>query len=204
MSYRDTKACRNNRHRLKESKPKESVMARSVLSRLFAGDHLQHSASGAALPAASKPATVLVVDDSRTMVHALRLILERAGYHTLSAADGVEAVDTVRRRRPDLVLMDIVMPNMNGFEATRILNRDAATAAIPIVIVSGSGQPTDYLWGARQGAKGFLAKPIRKDLLLHTVAKVLRETRARQKPVAESMLNRASRTRRVLNVSAAC
>lgn len=178
-------------------------MTRSAITRLFTGEHARRRDDRAqSLPTAARPASVLVVDDSRTMVHSLCLILERAGYHTLSASDGVEAVERVRQHQPDLVLMDIVMPNMNGFEATRILTRDPATAAIPIVIVSGSGQTTDYRWGARQGAKGFLAKPIHTGLLLHTVARVLRESEERHQP-ATALVNSAGRSRRVLYVGAA-
>jgi twitching motility two-component system response regulator PilH len=126
-----------------------------------------------------KDATVLVVDDSRTMVHALRIFLESAGYFTIGALDGVQAVQAAQLRKPDLVLMDIVMPNMNGFEATRRLSRDPATSRIPIIIVSGSERATDRAWGLRMGAKGYLAKPIRKESLLSTVDAVLSEARRR-------------------------
>jgi twitching motility two-component system response regulator PilH len=127
----------------------------------------------------SKDATVLVVDDSRTMVHALRIFLESAGYFTIGALDGVQGLQAARLRRPDLILMDIVMPNMNGFEATRRLSRDPATSRIPVVIVSGSERATDRAWGMRMGARGYLAKPIKKESLLTTVDTVLQESRRR-------------------------
>ena len=114
-------------------------------------------------------AAVLIADDSRTVVRALQLLLEREGYLTYSAFDGNQAVELARRHKPDLVLMDIVMPNMNGFEATRVLVNDADTAGIPIIMVSGTEQPADRIWGLRLGAKGFLAKPINKDDLLSKV-----------------------------------
>lgn len=117
----------------------------------------------------ARPAAILIADDSRTVVRALQLMLEREGYLTHSAFDGEQAVALTRRHQPDLVLMDIVMPNMNGFEATRVLVNDPQTAAIPIIMVSGSEQPADRIWGLRLGAKGFLAKPISKDDLLAKV-----------------------------------
>lgn len=123
--------------------------------------------------AAAADATVLVVDDSRTIIHAFKTILEGAGYQTLSALDGVQAVHVAKHQLPDLILMDIVMPHMNGFEATRILANNAHTSHIPVIMVSGTDQATDRVWSTRVGAKGFLAKPVRKDLLLSTINTVL-------------------------------
>jgi len=114
----------------------------------------------------TQDAAVLIVDDSRTVVRALQLLLEREGYLTYSAFDGQQAIALTRRHKPDVVLMDIVMPVMNGFEATRVLVNDPETAAIPIIMVSGTESPADRIWGLRLGAKGFLAKPINKDDLL--------------------------------------
>jgi twitching motility two-component system response regulator PilH len=133
----------------------------------------------------AKDAAVLIADDSRTIVRGLQLILEREGYVTYSAFDGAQAIALARRHRPDLILMDIVMPNMNGFEATRVLVNDPETAAIPIVVVSGVEQPGDRVWGLRLGAKGFLAKPINKDELLARVKSVIavaRRAQGREQP----------------------
>lgn len=116
-------------------------------------------------PAPTDSGKVLVVDDSRTVVHALTLMLGRAGFRTLAAFDGREAIDIARRELPDLILMDIVMPVMNGFEAMRRLKADAATQAIPIVAITGE-QQSDRSWGARLGAAGFLAHPVAKEELL--------------------------------------
>ena len=116
-------------------------------------------------PAPTDSGKVLVADDSRTIVHALTLILGRAGFRTLAAFDGGEAVDMARRELPDLILMDIVMPVMNGFEAMRRLKADPATQAIPIIAITGD-QQTDRTWGARLGAAGFLTKPVAKQELL--------------------------------------
>lgn len=127
-------------------------------------------------PAATTDATILAVDDSRTILHAFKTMLENAGYQTLSALDGVQAVHVAKHQLPDLILMDIVMPHMNGFEATRILANDAKTAHIPVIMVSGTDQATDRVWSTRVGAKGFLAKPVHKDLLLATVRSVLAQS----------------------------
>lgn len=127
----------------------------------------------------AKDATVLIADDSRTAVRALQLMLEREGYLTFSAFDGEQAVELARRHRPDAILMDIVMPNLNGFEATRLLIGDPDTATIPILMVSGSEQPADRLWGLRLGAKGFLAKPVRREELLAKVASAIAVARRR-------------------------
>lgn len=129
---------------------------------------------------AARDAAVLIVDDSRTIVRAIQLILEREGYLTYSAFDGEQAVAHVRKQKPDAILMDIVMPVMNGFEATRILTNDPATAGVPIIMVSGTEQPADRAWGMRLGARGFLAKPINKDELLSRVASVIAVARRAQ------------------------
>jgi twitching motility two-component system response regulator PilH len=151
-------------------------------------------------------ASVLVVDDSRTMVHAMRSFLERYGYRTMGAFDGVQAVAAARAHTPDLILMDIVMPNMNGFEATRTLRKDPATRDIPVIIVSASEKPTDRVWGTRLGAKGYLAKPIHKTALLKTVESVLMEVRydtSRHETSQQAYTAApAERPRRVLAVAA--
>lgn len=126
---------------------------------------------------ASAHSTILIVDDSRTFVYTFKTLLEAAGYQTLTAADGLEAVATAMASLPDLILMDIVMPNMNGFEATRALTHQAETAHIPVVIVSGTDQATDRAWGGRVGARGFLTKPVHKDVLLTTIASLLNASR---------------------------
>lgn len=125
-------------------------------------------------------AAVLIVDDSRTIVYALQLMLERNGYLTYTAADGIQAIAMTKRHRPDLVLMDVVMPNMNGFEATRSLVNDPETSAIPVIMMSGTEQVSDRVWGIRLGAKGFLAKPINKDELLGKVRSVIALARRKQ------------------------
>ena len=112
---------------------------------------------------------ILVVDDSPTAILLLKNIMEESGYTILVARDAVSAIDIAKKEHPDLILMDIVMPGMNGFEATRTLTKEPRTADIPVVIVSGTNQPSDKIWGAKLGAKGFLAKPVSKKALLNII-----------------------------------
>ncbi len=104
-------------------------------------------------------ARILIVDDSPTDVRVLGSMLERAGYQTLSAATAEEGIARARQERPDLILMDVIMPGMNGFQATRTLSRDPDTSAIPVIIVTTKNMETDRIWGMRQGAKDFVSKP---------------------------------------------
>lgn len=127
-----------------------------------------------------KDAAILIVDDSRTIVRALQLILERAGYITYTAIDGIQAISLARRQRPDAILMDVVMPVMNGFEATRVLVNDPQTASIPVIMMSGTEQVSDRVWGTRLGAKGFIAKPFEKNDLLAKLGSVIAMARRAQ------------------------
>ena len=117
--------------------------------------------------------TVLIVDDSKTVVHALKTILEQDGYQTLTAMNGEQAIEMTRLYKPDVVLMDVIMPGMTGFQATRILHKDPETAHIPVVIISASEQPTEKAWCKRLGAKGFLPKPIQRGQLFPCVEDLL-------------------------------
>ena len=105
-------------------------------------------------------ALVLIVDDSPTEQHVFCQVLERHGFDTVVASDGEEAIATAEQAQPEVIVMDVVMPGMNGFQATRKLSRNPATQAIPVVIVSGKGQETDRIWGLRQGASQYLVKPV--------------------------------------------
>lgn len=121
--------------------------------------------------------TILVVDDSRTQVFAIRKILEDYGFTVLTAENGKHGILTARHKKPDLILMDIVMPEVNGFQATRYLTRHPETSHIPIIIVSGSNQEADKAWGLKLGACDFLSKPTEAPLLL---TKVLRQLQMAQ------------------------
>ena len=103
---------------------------------------------------------ILIVDDSPTEVHVMQTALQRNGFRTISAADGAEGVRLARELHPDLIFMDVVMPGVNGFQATRTLANDPQTRAIPIVMVTTKGQQTDRIWGLRQGAVDYLVKPV--------------------------------------------
>lgn len=105
-------------------------------------------------------ALVLIVDDSPTEVHVLQAVLEKHGHETIAAADGQEGLTLAREKHPDLILMDVVMPGLNGYQATRQLARDPATSSIPVIIVTTKGHETDRIWGMRQGAVDYIVKPV--------------------------------------------
>jgi twitching motility two-component system response regulator PilH len=113
---------------------------------------------------------ILVVDDSPTDLHYLTDMLVKSGYKVSAAENAEDALAKARQLRPDLVLMDIVMPGQNGFQATRALTRDDATKHIPVIICSSKGQETDKVWGLRQGAKDYIVKPINQADLLAKIA----------------------------------
>jgi twitching motility two-component system response regulator PilH len=118
-------------------------------------------------------ARVLIVDDSPTETYKITEILSRHGYEVLAADNGEEGVALAKKEMPDIVLMDIVMPGINGFQATRQLTKNGSTAHIPIIIVTTKDQETDKLWGKRQGAKGYLTKPVDEKLLVKTIEDAL-------------------------------
>jgi len=103
---------------------------------------------------------IMIVDDSPTEVHIMRTVLEKHGFETMSAADGTECLTLAREVRPDLIFMDVVMPGLNGFQATRRLSRDPKTSSIPVVMVTTKDQESDRIWGMRQGAVDYLVKPV--------------------------------------------
>jgi len=122
-------------------------------------------------------ATILIVDDSRTAIAVLKKTLEPTGYSIISAADGEEGIDMAKLHQPDLILMDVIMPGLNGFQATRILRKDESTKNIPIIIISGNEQATEKFWGLRVGANGFLAKPVDRAELFHLFREHLKKAK---------------------------
>jgi len=112
---------------------------------------------------------ILVADDSATEFEHINAILTRRGYEIVRATNGAEAVQLAALRKPDMILMDVVMPDMNGYQATRILSRDEETAHIPVVIVSSKGQESDRAWGLRQGARAYLVKPVSEAMLMKAI-----------------------------------
>ena len=118
---------------------------------------------------------VLIVDDSPTEQHIFCQALERQGFDTVVASDGAEALATAEQVQPEVIVMDVVMPGMNGFQATRRLTQNPATASIPVVLISTKGQETDRIWGLRQGAVQYLVKPVTAAALVEAVKAVLNQ-----------------------------
>ncbi|MFN2309128.1 MAG: PleD family two-component system response regulator [Gammaproteobacteria bacterium] len=118
-------------------------------------------------------ARILIVDDSPTETHMLKSMLEKNGFETLTAASGEQGVEVAKAEKPDLVLMDVVMPGLNGFQATRQLTKNAETAGIPVIICTTLDQETDRVWGMRQGAKDYVAKPVTETELVNKIKSVL-------------------------------
>ena len=118
-------------------------------------------------------ARILIVDDSPSQLLGIRRIVEKLGHEAFSAEDGAAGVEVAKQELPDLILMDVVMPNLNGFQATRTISKNPETAHIPIILVTTKDQETDKIWGERQGAKDYLTKPVDEDTLIATLNKVL-------------------------------
>ena len=118
-------------------------------------------------------ALILIADDSPTEIYLLKKILEKHSHRIIVAEDGQQAIELTQVERPDLILMDVVMPNLNGFQTTRQLSKDPSTRNIPIIIISSKDQETDKLWGLRQGAKGYLSKPTNEKMLMSKVDQLL-------------------------------
>lgn len=118
-------------------------------------------------------AHILVVDDSPTERHFISKLLEQTGHKVSTADSGEEGVEAAKDIHPDLILMDIVMPGMNGFQATRQITTSPDTAEIPIVMVSTKSQQTDKVWATRQGAKGYLVKPVNSEMLINSIKSFL-------------------------------
>ncbi|HDS1220073.1 twitching motility response regulator PilH [Stenotrophomonas maltophilia] len=117
-------------------------------------------------------ARILIVDDSPSQLLGIQRIVEKLGHQILTATDGAAGVEAARAELPDLVLMDVVMPNLNGFQATRTLARDEATRHIPVILVTTKDQDTDRMWGMRQGAKAYITKPFSEDELSEVLERV--------------------------------
>lgn len=126
--------------------------------------------------------TILIVDDSAVERYHLNTMLRDKGYVVMEAADGQEAIDKARANRPDLVLMDVIMPGANGFQVTRQISKDSALADVPVVLCTSKDSETDRVWGLRQGAKGYLVKPVQAEQLFKTIAGL--DKLASQQPIA--------------------
>jgi len=113
---------------------------------------------------------VLVVDDSATERHIIGEVLGKQGFEVSFAEDGEKGVAQAKSIKPDLIIMDVVMPGMNGFQATRAISNDPETKHIPIILCTTKDQETDKVWGVRQGAKDYVVKPINSAELLSKIA----------------------------------
>lgn len=113
---------------------------------------------------------ILVVDDSPTERHVLTDMLLKAGYTVVIADSGEQAIEVAKSEIPDVILMDVVMPGMNGYQATRTITREETTRHIPVIMCTSKGQETDKIWGMRQGAHDYMVKPIDSATLLAKIA----------------------------------
>lgn len=118
-------------------------------------------------------ARIMIVDDSPTDVENLRILLQKAGHAVSDVSSGEAAIPKARAEKPDVIIMDVVMPGVNGFQATRTLSKDPATGHIPVIVVSSKNQETDRVWALRQGAKEYLVKPVKEADLLAKINAVL-------------------------------
>lgn len=109
---------------------------------------------------------ILLVDDSKTELHVLSELLTKKGYKVRTAENGEEALKRLQEEKPDLILMDVVMPGQNGFQLTRAITRDPAFADVPVIICTSKNQETDRVWGMRQGARDYVVKPVDAEELL--------------------------------------
>lgn len=116
---------------------------------------------------------ILVVDDSPTERFFLADLLARRGYEVVTAQNGEEAIAKARAERPSLVVMDVVMPHLSGFQAARALSRDPDLQSIPVILCTSKGTETDRIWGLRQGARHYLIKPVDPEELLSKIAELV-------------------------------
>jgi twitching motility two-component system response regulator PilH len=112
---------------------------------------------------------ILLVDDSKTELHHLSEMLSSRGYTVRTAENGEEAMRRLGEEKPDLILMDVVMPGQNGFQLTRTITRNERFSDVPVIMCTSKNQETDKVWGRRQGARGYLVKPVNADELIATI-----------------------------------
>ena len=116
---------------------------------------------------------VLIVDDSPAQLYSLRRLIEQAGHQALVAESGEQALEVAAVERPAVILMDIVMPGMSGYQATRKLGRIESTRHIPVIFVSSRNGEADREWGLRQGAREYVTKPVNPALLLTAISEAM-------------------------------
>ena len=109
---------------------------------------------------------ILIVDDSKTELHHLSDVLGKRGFSVRTAENGEEAMRRLAEEKPDLILMDVVMPGQNGFQLTRSITRDVRFSGVPVIMCTSKNQETDKVWGMRQGARDYIVKPVNADELV--------------------------------------
>lgn len=145
----------------------ERLSFRSIFSRKSNNDNNERRRKQRA--SKDRVMKILIVDDSRTVIHSLRSLLEQDGYLVMEAYDGITAIELAKAHKPDLILMDVIMPGLNGFQATRKIRKDPSTQSIPIIIISATEQPTEQFWLTKLGANDFLGKPVTRGELFTKV-----------------------------------
>lgn len=118
-------------------------------------------------------AKIMVVDDAPADLQNLKNILTKGGHQVIEVTSGQDSIAKAKAEKPDAIVMDVVMPGVNGFQATRQISKDPDTAAIPIIVVSAKNQETDRLWAMRQGAREYVVKPVKDADLLSKVKQIL-------------------------------
>ncbi|MGQ0587252.1 MAG: response regulator [Gammaproteobacteria bacterium] len=118
-------------------------------------------------------AKIMVVDDAPADLQNLKNILTKGGHQVIEVTSGQDSIAKAKAEKPDAIVMDVVMPGVNGFQATRQISKDPETASIPIIVVSAKNQETDRLWAMRQGAREYVVKPVKDADLLSKVKQVL-------------------------------
>ena len=119
---------------------------------------------------------VLIIDDSPTETYVYEMMLKKKGYEVITAENGADGVVQAKRQQPDVILMDIVMPGLNGFQATRQLTKATETSHIPVIMISTKNQETDRVWGQRQGASNYLVKPVAQAALMSAIDRYILTT----------------------------
>jgi twitching motility two-component system response regulator PilH len=130
-------------------------------------------ATGASPLEKDSMAKIMVVDDAPADLQNLKNILTKGGHQVIEVTSGQDSIAKAKAEKPDAIVMDVVMPGVNGFQATRQISKDPDTSAIPIIVVSAKNQETDRLWAMRQGAREYVVKPVKDADLLAKVKQVL-------------------------------
>jgi twitching motility two-component system response regulator PilH len=112
---------------------------------------------------------ILIVDDSQAEVHLMQSMLQQGGFHSVGISDPTRIEDAIEEERPNVILLDVVMPQRNGFQACRELKSQDIYSQIPVILVTSRSSPSDRYWGEQQGANGWVAKPFTSEELLNAV-----------------------------------